>query len=95
SVSSLYKLLRISDDITFMPNMGVLAGLGNYQPPASSGNLRQGFDGFVAGPQLGLDTKFSLGTSFSITIKPQYQLRYNFKYEQSGGTLTFNMIFNL
>jgi len=94
-VSSLYKSFRISDDITFMPNVGVLAGLGDYQPPVSSGNLRQGFDGFVAGPQLGLDTKFSLGTSFSITLKPLYRLRYNFKYEQSGGTLTLNVIFNL
>lgn len=93
--SSLYKSLPISDAITFMPNFGVLIGLGDYQPPYSSANLRQGFDGFVAGPQLGLDTKFSFGDSFSITAKPQYRLRYNFNHDHSEGTLTFNVIFNL
>ncbi|WP_440999535.1 hypothetical protein [Fodinibius sp. SL11] len=93
-VSSIYKKLSISEAITFMPNVGVLAGMGDYQPPFSSGNLRQGFDGFVAGPQLRLDTKFSIGDSFSITAKPQYRLRYNFTHEQSTGTLTFNVLFN-
>ena len=93
-VSSIYKKLSISEAITFMPNVGVLAGMGDHQPPFSSGNLRQGFDGFVAGPQLGLDTKFSIGDSFSITAKPQYRLRYNFTHEQSTGTHTFNVLFN-
>ncbi|MDZ7658492.1 hypothetical protein [Fodinibius sp.] len=93
-VSSIYKSLSISDNITFMPNIGALAGIGDYQPPISSGNLRQGFDGFVAGPQLGLDTKFSVSKSFSITVKPQYRLRYNFTQEHSGGTLTFNVLLN-
>ncbi len=94
-LSSLYKPLSVSENITFMPNIGILAGIGDYQPPVSSGNLRQGFDGFVAGPQLGLDTKFNIGKSFSITAKPQYRLRYNFSNENSVGTLTFNVIFNL
>ncbi len=94
-LSSLYKPLSVSENITFMPNIGILAGIGDYQPPVSSGNLRQGFDGFVAGPQLGLDTKFNIGKSFSITAKPQYRLRYNFSDENSVGTLTFNVIFNL
>lgn len=93
-VSSLYKSLPISNTITFMPNIGALIGLGDYQPPYSSANLRQGFDGFVAGPQLGLDTKFSISDSFSITAKPQYRLRYNFNHEYSTGTLTFNVLFN-
>ncbi|WP_445666437.1 hypothetical protein [Fodinibius sp. AD559] len=93
-VSSIYKSLSISENITFMPNIGALVGLGDYDPPVSSGNLRQGFDGFVAGPQLGLDTKFSLGNSFSITAEPQYCLRYNFTNEYSTGTLTFNLLFN-
>lgn len=93
-VSSIYKSLSISENITFMPNIGALVGLGDYDPPVSSGNLRQGFDGFVAGPQLGLDTKFSLGNSFSITAEPQYRLRYNFTNEHSTGTLTFNLLFN-
>jgi hypothetical protein len=94
-VSSIYKSLSISENITFMPNIGALVGLGDYDPPVSSGNLRQGFDGFVAGPQLGLDTKFNIGESFSITAKPQYRIRYNFTHEQSTGTLFFNVVFNL
>lgn len=93
-VSSIYRSLSISENITFMPNIGALAGVGDYQPPVSSGNLRQGFDGFVTGPQLGLDTKFNISESFSITAKPQYRLRYNFTHEQSTGTLTFNILFN-
>ena len=93
-LSSLYKPLSVSKNITFMPNIGILAGIGDYQPPVSSGNLRQGFDGFVAGPQLGLDTKFNIGKSFSITAKPQYRLRYNFSDKVTTGTLTFNVLFN-
>lgn len=92
--SSLYKSLSISEHITLMPNVGVLAGLGDYQPPVSTANLRQGFDGFTAGPQLGLDTKFKLGKSFSITAKPQYRLRYNLTHEHSTSTLTFNVFLN-
>ena len=93
-VSSIYKSLSISENITFMPNIGALVGLGDYQPPVSTGNLRLGFDGFVAGPQLGLDTKFNINDSFSITAKPQYRLRYNFTNDHSTGTLTFNLLFN-
>jgi hypothetical protein len=93
-VSSIYKSLSLSENITFMPSIGALAGIGDYQPPVSSANLRQGFDGFVAGPQLGLDTKFNISDSFSITAKPQYRYRYNFKHEHSSGTLTFNVLFN-
>lgn len=94
-LSSLYKSLFISENIMFMPNIGALAGIGDYQSPISTVNLRQGFDGFIAGPQLGLDTKFNIAESFSITAKPQYRLRYNFKHDYSKGTLTFNIIFNL
>lgn len=94
-LSSLYKTLSLSETITFFPNIGALIGVGDHQSPVySSANLRQGFDGFVAGPQLGLDTKFTLGQSFSITAKPQYRLRYNFTHEYSTGTLTFNVLFN-
>ncbi len=94
-VSSLYKQLNISQSITFFPNIGGLIGVGEYRAPFySSANLRQGFDGFVAGPQLGLDMKFNIGDSFSITAKPQYRLRYNFTRKQSTGTLTFNVMFN-
>ena len=94
-VTSIYKSLSISENITFMPNIGAMAGIGDYQPAISSGHLRQGFDGFAAGPRLGLDTKFNIGESFSITAKPQYRLQYNFTHEQSTGTLFFNVIFNL
>lgn len=94
-VSSIYKSLSIADNLTFMPNIGALTGVGDYLSPISSGNLRQGFDGFVAGPQFGLDTKFNVGDALSITAKPQYRLRYNFKHDHSKGTLTFNVIFNL
>lgn len=94
-VSSLYKQLNISGSITLFPNVGGLLGVGEYRAPFySSANLRQGFDGFIAGPQLGLDTKFSVNESFSITAKPQYRLRYNFTNEASTGTLTFNVLFN-
>ncbi|MEL7832423.1 hypothetical protein [Fodinibius sp. Rm-B-1B1-1] len=93
--SSIYKSLKISDTITFLPNVGAHLGFGDYIPPYSSANLRQGFDGFVAGPQFGLDTNFSIGDSFSITAKPQYRLRYNLTHDHSVGTLTFNVIFNL
>lgn len=93
--SSFFKSLRISESITFLPNIGGIIGFGDFQPPLfTSANLRQGFDGFVAGPQIGLDTRFSLGDSFSITAKPQYRLRYNFTHDQSKGTVTFNVLFN-
>ena len=93
-ISSIYKSLPISETITLMPNMGALAGLGDYVPPGSSANLRQGFDGFVVGPQLGLDTKFNLGKRSILTAKPQYRFRYNLTDGHSRGTLTFNVILN-
>ena len=93
-ISSIYKSLSFSETITLMPNIGAIAGLGDYVPPISSANLRQGFDGFVVGPQLGLDTKFNLGKLFSLTAKPQYHFRYNLTNGDSKGTLTFNVILN-
>lgn len=94
-VSSLFKSLAISKSITFLPNIGGIIGFGDYQPPYFiSANLRQGFDGFIAGPQLGLDIRINITNSFSIVAKPQYRFRYNFAHEASTGTLTFNVLFN-
>jgi len=92
---SFYHRLGSLNSIKFLPNIGGFIGYGNYQPPYSTANLRQGFDGFVLGPRLGFDVSFELFDSFILVAKPEYRLRFNLKNDNSVGSLLFNIQLNL
>jgi hypothetical protein len=91
--SSLYARLPVTNTISLLPNIGAFLGYGEYVSPNSRAELAQGFDGFVAGPELGLRLLFVLSDSFSMTLTPSYRhnLSKNAQFnEEFSGSLKFN-----
>jgi|GEM_PF-860031 hypothetical protein len=91
--SSFYVELPLSNTISLLPNAGGFLGYGEYDAPISDAELTQGFDGFVAGPDLGLDFLFAFSDSFSMAITPSYRhhLTDNAPYD---GEFSLNFQFN-
>lgn len=92
--SSLYRKLPLSGSISLLPNGGVFLGYGNYRAPYSSANLRQGFDGFVVGPQFGFDVSLELSDSFYLVANPEINIPLNTNDNKYGNTLLFNVQLN-
>ena len=91
--TSLYATLPLFGTLSLLPNAGGFLGYGEYDPPVSDANLTQAFDGFVAGPKLGLGFLFAFSDAFHMTFAPtfRYHLTDNAPYE---GEINLNIRFN-
>lgn len=92
--SSFYQVVSLSKKINLLPNIGVFSGYGSYTAPAGSANLRQSFDGFIAGPRLGLDLSYQVSEAFSITANPEINFSVFDSGDDTQATLLFNLLLN-
>lgn len=92
--SSLYKSFPISNTVVLLPNIGGAIGYGVYTPPRVSPDLTQGFDGFIAGPKLGLDLLFRFSEAFHLAVQPTYHTRYNITMDKYEGFFILNFQLN-
>jgi hypothetical protein len=71
--SAIYARLPVSDTFILLPNAGGFLGYGDYESPVTDAGLTQAFEGFVAGPELGLDFLFDFSDNFSFALQPTFR----------------------
>lgn len=91
--SSIFIKVPLSNTVTLLPEAGGFIGYGKYDPPVTDAELTQAFNGFVAGPKLGLNMLFTFSDSFYFILEPSYRHHFT-DNAPNKGEVTLNFHFN-
>ena len=92
--AGIYYPLTISKRISLFPNAGLAATTGTYRMPGISTELTQYSDGFLMGPQLGLDMNIEFSSGLIFTISPEIMINYSPVHSTSDTDFSLRFIIN-